>query len=118
MLFRSGNASLEELYAQIEALKNVDAEMEVKPDVPVDPEDPTKPTDPSKPTNPTNPEEPVKPVKPGTNQTTSGTTNKNTSSSVNTGDHNPIVLCLVMILMSLIAMEVCVAYKRRRHLRK
>ena len=117
-LMANGNASLEELYAQIEALKNVDSEMEVKPDVPVDPEDPTKPTDPSKPTNPTNPEEPVKPVKPGTNQTTSGTTNKNTSSSVNTGDHNPIVLCLVMILMSLIAMEVCVAYKRRRHLRK
>ncbi len=119
-LMENEDASLEDLNAQIENLKNVDAGMELKPDVPgpTDPEDPDKPTDPSKPTNPANPGEPVKPVNPGTNQSNTTDTKKNTATSPNTGDHNPIVLCLVMILMSLIAMEACVTYKRRRHIRK
>ncbi|MEZ3487242.1 MAG: hypothetical protein K1W22_11830 [Lachnospiraceae bacterium] len=85
------------------------------PKDPTDPEDPKDPTVPEKPADPPTPE---KPGNMGLTQTNTTKPDKNTSTSPNTGDHNPIVLCLVMILMSLIAMEVCVTYKRRRHIRK
>lgn len=118
-LIADGEASLDELNAQIEALKNTDAGMELKPNVPDNPgpTDPSKPTDPTKPVNPADPTTPgSKPTQPGTGNPQKNAANNN---GVNTGDSNPTVLCLVMILLSLAGMEGCVYYRyRRRRVRK